>query len=78
MDTAIDGRPVIRCAWPETGGEPAYNGPVHTIAETAEYLHSLGYPRYNDEHVRQIEIAALRKLRRHPIIQQLFNDRRYA
>jgi hypothetical protein len=78
MDVAIDGLPMIRCAWPETGGDPARNGPIHTIAETADHLVALGYPRYGDETVRQIEARALAKLRRHPAIKQLFRERSYA
>ena len=63
IDTAIDGLPVIRCAWPESDS-PADNGPVHTLDETAEHLATLGYPRYSREEIRQIELAALAKLRK--------------
>ena len=73
-DTSIDGRPVIRSAWPERifGCD---NGPVHTLVETAEYLVSLGYPRMSHEAIRQIEESALAKLRTSPILRKIAREK---
>jgi hypothetical protein len=66
-DTAIDGRPMIRCAWPDTGGG-IVPGPVHTLEETADYMRDHGMPSATKLQIREIEQRALRKLRHHPAI----------
>lgn len=73
MDTTLDGRPVIRCAWPEScfGAD---NGPVRTLEETAAYMREHGIPRATTGKILDIERTALRKLRHHPEILRLHEE----
>ena len=73
IDTAIDGRPVIRCAWPEST-DSAHNGPVHTLEETAEYMRDHGMPNATKHTILDIERRALRKLRDNPKLQSIYKD----
>jgi hypothetical protein len=78
MDTSIDNRPLIRCAWPDAGIEGAGQGPVHTLSETAAYMREHGMPNASEYEIRQIEQRALRKLRHNPEIQQMRKELNHA
>ena len=60
----------IHCAWPESM-VPHDNGPLHTLKETAAHL------GITTERVRQVEIAAFRKLGKHPLLREFATDRGY-
>jgi len=60
----------IRCAWPESMISHN-NSPRHTLSETAAHLDM------TLERVRQVELAAFRKLAKHPLLRQVAIDRGY-
>ena len=75
MDTALDGRPMIRCAWPDAGrpSSPRPSRPVHSLEETAEYMASIGDP-ISPFMVAVVELAALRKMAIHPVMRAMAMD----
>ena len=73
IDTTLDGQPLIRCSWPESD-VAAENGPVHTLAETADHLAELGYPRLTEQQIANIESSAMRKLACNQALRSLAAD----
>jgi hypothetical protein len=76
VESSIDGRPLIRGYWPESG-DAVHNGPVHTLDETAKYMWQHGMPHATKQIIQDIERTALRKLRHHPLIRLIYQDRRF-
>jgi len=73
-DTSIDGRPIIRCAWPDSAPMLAPPLAVHTLDETAAYMRAHGMPGATRQTILDIERTALRKLRHHPVIMALHEE----